>query len=178
MTVKRKSSIPIILRDMAPPEGSIFDPARKWFEEKENRRLELQATTQALAAQKLAESKKGKKKQKAKSTADSIRENNDAEKAKKDLDRDLQKLANVKNLRSLQDASCETRSGKIHRMLKMLHFAVSDKKQATLDSSESEILDILWALEEMPVFKEADATHACITRRRPAWRRWCTVMIS
>ena len=129
---------------MAPPEGSIFDPARKWSEEKERRRLELQATTQALAAAKLAESKK-KKKPKAKSTADSIRENNDAEKAKKDLDRDLQKLANVKNLKSLQESSCETKSGQIHRMLKMLHFAVSDKKQATLDSSEAEILDMTFS---------------------------------
>ena len=46
------------------------------------------------------------------------------EKAKKDLDRDLQKLANVKSLKALQDAFCDTKSGQIHRMLKMLHFAV------------------------------------------------------
>ena len=34
---KQKSSIPVILRDMAPPEGSIFDPATKWKEEKDKR---------------------------------------------------------------------------------------------------------------------------------------------
>ena len=149
---------------MAPPEGSIFDPARKWEEERELRRIESQAhaEAEAAAAAKLAAAKKKGKKAatKSKSTADSIIERNDADKAKKDLDRDLQKLANVKSLKAMQDATCETKSGKIHRMLKMLHFAVADKKQATVDSSEAEILDILWALEEMPVFKEADSLIA------------------
>ena len=145
---------------MGPPEGSIFDPARKWEEEQERRRIETQAHENAEAA-KAAESnkKKGGKKSSSKSgkgTAESIRESNEADKAKKELDRDLQKLANVKSLKALQDAKCETKSGQIHRMLKMLHFAVCDKKQATVDSSDAEILDILWALEEMPVFKEAD----------------------
>jgi hypothetical protein len=164
VAIKRKSSIPIILRDMAPPEGSIFDPARKWEEERERRRIESQAHAEAeaaAAAKEAAAKKKGKKAAtKSKSTADSIIERNDADKAKKDLDRDLQKLANVKSLKAMQDATCETKSGKIHRMLKMLHFAVADKKQATVDSSEAEILDILWALEEMPVFKEADSLIA------------------
>ncbi len=143
---------------MAPPEGSIFDPARKWEEERERRRLASQAAEQVEKVAAAESKKKGGKKSnsKGKSTADTIRESNDADKAKKELDRDLQKLANVKSLKALQDSACETASGKIHRMLKMLHFAVSDKKQATVDSSEAEILDILWALEEMPAFKEAE----------------------
>jgi hypothetical protein len=35
--VKQRSAIPVILRDMAPPEGSIFDPVKKWEEEKVRR---------------------------------------------------------------------------------------------------------------------------------------------
>merc|ERR1711957_245746 len=30
IVTKQRSSIPMILRDMAPPIGSIFDPAKKW----------------------------------------------------------------------------------------------------------------------------------------------------
>ena len=157
--IKQKSSIPLILRDMAPPEGSIFDPARKWEEERENRRLadqaQAQADADAIAAQ-AADKKKGKKNPKGKSAADSIKANNEQEKAKKDLERDTQKLGNVKTLKALQEASCETTSGKIHRMIKMLHFAVSDLKQGTVNASEPEVLDILWALEDMPAFKDAD----------------------
>lgn len=158
--MKQKSSIPLILRDMAPPEGSIFDPARKWEEERERRRIADRASAQAEAdavAGKLADKKKSKKTVKGKATADVIKESNQAEKAKKDLERDLQKLSNVKTLKALQDATCETTSGKIQRMVKMLHFAVSDLKQGTLHSSEAEVLDILWALEDMPSFQEAES---------------------
>lgn len=157
--VKQKSSIPLILRDMAPPVGSIFDPALKWEEEREYRRLANQAQAQAEAdaiAAKAAEKKKGRKNTKGKSTADTIKENNQVDKAKKDLDRDLQKLGNVKTLKALQDASCDTTSGKIHRMVKILHFAVADLKQGTLHASEAEVLDILWALEGMSSFKNAE----------------------
>lgn len=160
IVIKQKSSIPLILRDMAPPEGSIFDPAEKWAQEKERRRLKSQAQAEADAAAeaaKIAEKKKGKKNQtKGKATADSIKESNQAEKAKKDHERDLQKLGNIRTLKALQDATCETTAGKIHRMIKMLHIAVSDLKQGSVHSSEAEILDILWALEEMPSFKDAD----------------------
>lgn len=142
---------------MAPPEGSIFDPARKWEEERERRRLaSQQAQSEEQATSKKSSDNKKKGAGKKKSTADAIRETNEADKAKKDLDRDLQKLANVKTLKALQEASCETKSGQIHRMLKMLHVAVSDKKQAQVDSSDAEILDILWALEEMSSFQEAE----------------------
>ncbi len=144
---------------MAPPEGSIFDPARKWQEERERRRIEDQEEAQALIdadnAAKAAK-KKGKKNTKGKATADAIKESNQAEKLKKELDRDLQKLGNVKSLKALQEATCDTKSGKIHRMVKMLHFAVSDLKQGTLNSSEAEVMDILWALEDMSSFKEAE----------------------
>jgi len=160
VVVKRKSSIPIILRDMAPPAGSIFDPARKWAEERESRRIASEAVAQAEAdakAAKIAEKKKGKKNTKGKATADAIMEKNQADKAKKELDRDIQKLGNVKSLKALQSATVETPSGRIHRMMKMLHFAASDLKQGSVHGSEAEVLDILWALEDMGEFKSADS---------------------
>jgi len=159
--VKRKSSIPLILRDMAPPEGSIFDPARKWEEERESRRVAQleadQASAAAAAAKNLEKKKSGKKSgSKGKTTADSIKESNQADKLKKEHERDLQKLSNLRTLKALQDASCETADGKINRMLKMLHIAVCDLKQGSVHASEAEILDILWTLEEMPDFKSSD----------------------
>lgn len=155
---KQKSSIPLILRDMAPPLESIFDPAAKWEEEQEIRRLASQAQAQAdAAAAALKEKKKGKKNTKGKAAADTIKENNQLEKARKELDRDVQKLSNCRSLKAVQDASCDTMSGKIHRMVKLLHFAVSDLKQGSTHSSEAEVLDILWALEGMQAYKEADA---------------------
>ncbi|GKY96111.1 hypothetical protein MPSEU_000571500 [Mayamaea pseudoterrestris] len=155
--VKQRSSIPIILRDMAPPEGSIFDPAKKWDEERERRRLADSAAAALEAAEKEKIKKGGKKgAEKKKSAADSIKETNQVEKLKKDLDRDLQKLSNLKTLKSLQETTCATSVGKIHRMIKMLHLAVSDLRQGSVNSSEAEVLDILWALEDMEPFKIAD----------------------
>lgn len=153
---KQKSSIPIILRDMAPPEGSIFDPAKKWAEERE-RRLAVAENEAELerAAAATEKAKKGKKGDKKKS-ADTIKEANVIEKDKKDHQRDLQKLSNLRTLKALQDITCETTGGKINRMIKMLHLAVCDLRQGSVNSSEAEVLDILWALEEMPAFKEAD----------------------
>lgn len=156
---KQRSSIPLILRDMAPPEGSIFDPAKKWEEEKERRRSALMAGQKAAAAaEKTNANKKGGKKggEKKKSTAETIKESNAADKLKKDLDRDLQKLSNLRTLKALQDTVCETVSGKIHRMIKMLHLAVCDLRQGSVSASEAEVLDILWALEEMKSFQSAD----------------------
>merc|ERR1712176_782212 len=98
----------------------------------------------------------GKKNAKKQSAADAIKESNAAEKVKKDLDRDLMKLSNLKTLKTLQDASCDTPFGKIHRMMKMLHLSVSALKEGTVGASEAEVLDILWALEEMPLFKQCE----------------------
>lgn len=157
VAVKQKSSIPVILRDMAPPEGSIFDPARKWEEEKERRTKEASQTGAVGAVtkgkKKGGPNKKGAKKQ---SSADAIKESNAAEKVKKDLERDLMKLSNLKTLKNLQEATCDTPLGRIHRMLKMLHLAVSALKEGTVGASEAEVLDILWALEEMPLFKSSE----------------------
>jgi ATP-dependent RNA helicase DDX60 len=154
----------MILRDMAPPEGSIFDPAKKWEEEKKRRAKASvdQAAEDAREAEavKAAEKAKGKNPAKKaavkKNTADTIKESNVADKLKKDHERDLQKLSNLKTLKTLQDATCETTGGKIHRMIKMLHMAVCDLKQGVVGASEAEVLDILWALEEMAPFKSAD----------------------
>ena len=150
---------------MAPPKGSIFDPAIKWEEEKERRRLAeaegVAAEEQAAAA--ASKSKKGGKggggkkgSEKKKSTAESIKESNAAEKMKKDHVRDLEKLSNLRTLKSLQETACDTMSGKIHRMIKMLHLTVCDLKQGSVHASEAEVLDILWALEEMESFKSAE----------------------
>ena len=164
IVTKQRSSIPLILRDMAPPEGSIFDPARKWEEEKARRLREETANSADGAAGAAGSDKKktgggggGKKSQQSKkSTADVIKESNAVEKLKKDHDRDLQKLSNIETLKALQDTTCETASGKIHRMVKMLHLATSDLRQGSVNASEAEVLDILWALEEMPEFQNAD----------------------
>ena len=143
---------------MAPPSGSIFDPGAKWDEEKERRRLMAAAaeTEDAAAAKKKGKGGGGKKDIKKKPTADSIKESNAVEKAKKDLVRDLEKLSNLRTLKSLQDTTCDTNSGKIHRMIKMLHLCVCDLRQGAVNATESEVLDILWALEEMKAFKSAD----------------------
>lgn len=157
--VKQRSSIPLILRDMAPPEGSIFDPAKKWDEERGRRRTaQVEAKEDEVAVSAAEKSKKSGKKvvEKKKSTADAIKESNAAEKLKKDHDRDLQKLSNLKTLRALQETTCETTGGRIHRMIKMLHLAVSDLRQGAVGSTEAEVLDILWALEAMSDFKRAD----------------------
>merc|ERR1711862_193951 len=58
--IKRKSSIPIILRDMAPPEGSIFDPAKKWEEEKKAQEL-AQEEVDKQAQEKEKQQKQNKK---------------------------------------------------------------------------------------------------------------------
>lgn len=162
ITIRQKSSIPLILRDMAPPAGSIFDPAVKWDEEKERRRIEA-AEMQELKGAEASTSNKskksgnsGKKGNNKKSTADTIKESNAADKMKKDHVRDLEKLSNLRTLKALQETSCDTTSGKIHRMLKMLHLAVCDLRQGVYGSSEAEALDILWALEEMSSFKSCD----------------------
>ena len=140
---------------MAPPEGSIFDPARKWEEEKERR--EKAAQLEAGADAKEEKKKGGGKNAKKQSTADAIKESNSVEKSKKDLERDLMKLSHLRTLTTLQVATCDTPLGKIHRMIKMLHLAVSDLKQGSVGASEAEVLDILWALEEMPLFAASEA---------------------
>ncbi len=142
---------------MAPPKGSIFDPAVKWEEEKEARRLteKAEADLASAAAEAEKSSKKGKKDKKL-STAETIKLGNAADKEKKDHERDLMKLGNLRTLKALQDATCETTSGMINRMLKMLHIAVSDLKQGAVTASEAEVLDILWALEEMEAFASSE----------------------
>ena len=144
---------------MAPPEGSIFDPAHKWKEEKERREKTALTLAETEAKEKKKSSSK-KTKEKKQSTADAIRESNAEEKVKKDLERDLMKLSNLKTLKTLQDATCDTPLGKIHRMLKMLQFAVTALKEGRVGASEAEVLDILWALEEMPLFKSCEAEIA------------------
>ncbi len=149
---------------MAPPEGSIFDPSSVWERQKELDRQKQGADADAAAKENEDRKKKGGggggKKQGAKKgggiSAADIKASNTAEKDTKDLQRDLQKLSNLRTLKALQDAKCETNSGKINRMIKMLHMAVSDLKIGAVGSSEAEVLDILWALEEMAVFKDSE----------------------
>ena len=77
---------------MGPPKGSIFDPKVKWDEEKERRRTEEEAAEVEVKLAK-KESAKGKKKKESKKTsADLIKENNQANKDDKNHSRDLQNL--------------------------------------------------------------------------------------
>jgi ATP-dependent RNA helicase DDX60 len=111
----------------------------------------------AAAATKKKSGGGGKKgTEKKKSAADTIKETNVAEKLKKEHERDLQKLSNLRTLKALQETTCESTAGKINHMFKMLHIAVCDLRQGAVGSSEAEILDILWALEEMKSFKDAE----------------------
>jgi len=64
VVTKMRSSIPVILRDMAPPEGSIFDPAKKWEEEKKRRAEIVTDEAKEEAAATAAAESKGKKSQK------------------------------------------------------------------------------------------------------------------
>jgi ATP-dependent RNA helicase DDX60 len=41
-------------------------------------------------------------------------------------------------------------------MITMLHLAACDWRRGAVGSTEAEVLDVLWALEEMPAFKSAD----------------------
>merc|ERR1712176_1440032 len=107
----------------------------------------------AALADKLTKKGGKKVKEKKQTAAQKIKETNAAEKDQKDHQRDLQKLSNLKSLKALQQSSCDTTGGKIHRMIKMLHLAVCDLRQGSVHASEAEVLDILWALEEMPAFK-------------------------
>lgn len=164
--IKRKSSIPIILRDMAPPEGSTFDPAKKWQEEKERIEKEKTKEDEATKQEKddndkkkksVAQKKGGGKKSTGGISAAEIKAKNAVDMEEKDYEQDMQKLSNLKTLASLQAAKCETNPGKVNRMIKMLHLAVSDLKTGAVTSSEAEVLDILWALEEMPSFQNSEA---------------------
>jgi ATP-dependent RNA helicase DDX60 len=75
--VKQRSAIPVILRDMAPSEGS----------RRRATLAEIKEEATAAAEKKKSGGKKGGEKKKA--TADTIKESNAAEKLKKDHDRDL-----------------------------------------------------------------------------------------
>jgi ATP-dependent RNA helicase DDX60 len=143
---------------MAPPEGSIFDPVKKWEEEKARRRKAQVVEEEKIAIEKKNKSgnKKGGAADKKMSSADTIKLEKVAEKIKEDHERDLQKLSNLHTLRALQEAACETFIGKTHRIMKMLHLAASDLKKGAVNATEAEVLDILWALEEMESFKSAD----------------------
>ena len=70
--------------------------------------------------------------------------------------KDIEKMSNNNSLESLQAAKVDTTFGKLQRMLKMLHMSVVDLKQGKESGSEEEVFDILWALEEMDIFREAE----------------------
>jgi hypothetical protein len=165
IVVKRKSSIPIILRDMAPPEGSTFDPAKKWAEEKERReraKLKVEETLKQESEESdkkkksSGQKKGGGKKSSGGISAADIKAKNVLDMGEKDYEQDMQKLSNLKTLVALQNSKCETAPGKVNRMIKMLHLAVSDLKNGSVTASEAEVLDILWALEEMGSFQNSE----------------------
>jgi len=71
--------------------------------------------------------------------------------------KDIEKMSNNNSLESLQAAKVDTDFGKLQRMLKMLHMSVIDMKQGKECGSEEEVFDILWALQEMDTFTDAEA---------------------
>ncbi|GMI25906.1 hypothetical protein TeGR_g10093 [Tetraparma gracilis] len=152
----KKSAIPLILRDMAPPDGSIFDPRVAWASEKPlflSREANLAAP--ALPAAAAAAVPKKEKKKKALSKKELMMAENSKRLEKKSHEKDAEKMANNKSMSSLQSASTTTTIGKLQRMLKMLSIAVQDIKGGKASASQEEMFDILWALEELPVFKSA-----------------------
>jgi hypothetical protein len=148
----KKSAIPLILRDMAPPDGSIFDPRVAWASEKPlflSREANLAAP--ALPAAAAAAVPKKEKKKKALSKKELMMAENSKRLEKKSHEKDAEKMANNKSMSSLQSASTTTTIGKLQRMLKMLSIAVQDIKGGKASASQEEMFDILWALEELCV---------------------------
>ncbi len=176
--MKVKSTIPTILRDMGPPEGSIFDPRTVWDAEKEKRKLAAEAAaaaaevsdpgapkpvdpslskSQAAAARKAEKDKaKAKKNEPKLSKAEQIKLANAEKQAKKSHGKDVEKMSNNNSLEALQNTKVDTDTGKLQRMLKMLHLAVHHLTRGDKNASEEEVFDILFALEEMKIFKDAE----------------------
>jgi hypothetical protein len=91
-------------------------PPESGEEEKESRRqaeYEVGEQEKAIAAADKLAKKGGKKVDKKKNTAEKIKEDQMLlTRYLKDHQRDLMKLSNLKTLKALQDASCETMGGK------------------------------------------------------------------
>lgn len=186
---KKLSDVPLILRDMGPPDGSIFDPKKTWESEKPLYEAQKEAEAKALAGEfdveevveKVEEVTLGKAKS-AKEKAEEKKERKAQQDAKKALKNakagkiskaemiakndkkkensvhkaDIERMKNNNTIDLLLDAKVSTVTGQLQRMLKMLSIAVSAKDRGKSGSSEEEVLDILWALEEMEVFRAAD----------------------
>ncbi|GMI14247.1 hypothetical protein TrVE_jg1141 [Triparma verrucosa] len=186
---KKLSDVPLILRDMGPPDGSIFDPKKTWEAEKPLYEAKKEAEEKALAgefdveevaevvaevtvgkAKTAKEKAEDKKERKARQDAKKAEKNSKAGKlskaemiAKNDKKKensvhkaDIERMKNNNTIDLLLDAKVSTVTGQLQRMLKMLSIAVSAKERGKSGSSEEEVLDILWALEEMEVFRAAD----------------------
>ncbi|GMI28936.1 hypothetical protein TeGR_g13296, partial [Tetraparma gracilis] len=112
----------------------------------------------AAAKKDAAKNKKKEKKVKEPkmSKKDAIIAANNKDKAKKSHEKDAQKMSNNTTLASLQKAKVDTDTGKLQRMLMMLKISVENLKAGKENASEEEMFDILWALEEMSIFKMAD----------------------
>ena len=128
---KTASSIPLILRDMGPRRDSLFDPRIAWEQEKP---LYLARMSGAVAKKKeepqSAAAKKASSRVKAVklSKSDMIKLNNSKRMEKKVHGKDIEKMKSNNSLESLQNAKVDTEVGKLQRMLKMLHMAVTDYK--------------------------------------------------
>jgi len=160
-TNKVSSAIPLILRDMGPPSGSVFDPRVVWEKEKP---LYLQRKSgqgpaasnpsTPAAREKSEKSKKSKSASKI-SKSEQMILNNSKRLSKKSHDKDVEKMSNNNSIESLRDIKVETSSGKLQRMLKVLDLAVAAYRSGKT-SGEEELFDILWALEEMEGFADAE----------------------
>jgi len=172
-TNKVSSAIPLILRDMGPPPGSMFDPRVVWEKEKPAYLAKLKGEAAAALTptgstpapaqrQPRAKTKKGSNK---KATKAELIAQNSKRLEKKSHAKDSEKMENNNCLESLQNSTVETGVGKLQRMLKMLHITVAEF-EAGGGAGEEEIFDILWALEKIPAFTQASEELALEKQRR------------
>jgi len=176
---KWASSIPIILRDMSPPENSIFNPQEKWNQKKEERAIQDKMRLLAieedaknnldrsklskqelkkLADKEKKEAKEAKKNSKTNelSKTDQMRAKNSNRIEKENHAKDMEKMTSNVTLDQVFHAKVDTDSGRLKRMLKMLQIAVKSLQVGSPNASLAEVFDIMWALEELKLFNDAE----------------------
>ena len=156
-----QSTLPIILRDLAPSSG--FDPQRVWKkaqeEEEEDLRQELShATIEAEASKKKGG---GKKAGSGAAMKEKIIETAEKERKKDAQKRDNERIANKKSCGGRQAANnlveirgaIETPEAKLELLLEILSLAVNCKDKALT-------FDVLWAIEKNTLYQEGKASNA------------------
>ena len=159
-----QSTLPIILRDLAPSSG--FDPQSVWkaAQEKEEEELRQEVSATTIKAEASAKKKGGSGGKKAGSGATAkqkIIDDAEHKRLEKALDRDAQRIKNKKasggrraadNLVEIRNA-IETPSAKLELLLEILNLAVGCKDKALA-------FDVFWAIEKNSLYQEGKASNA------------------